>query len=114
MKRLFSVPGALDILALGIIGGSSGTSLADETDVPMQGSEIKLFAGCDDFQGMLFVRPGQALAGQDGWDMRTDHATHNFSCGWSRQDAARCQSMGYEPRDEGCTESPGIIHGPGR
>lgn len=117
MKRSLFLLGKFLVLAIGFMIGLPYTLLAADTEVPMRGSEIKLFASCDDFQGMPFIRPGQTLSGEDGWDLLSGHHTPNFSCAWRQQDAARCQRLGYQVTGgqwEPCYEMTDISHGPGR
>lgn len=117
MKKSLFLLGELFVLAIGFMIGLPYTLLAADTEVPMRGSEIKLFASCDDLQDMPFIRPGQTLSGEDGWDLLSGHHTPNFSCAWRQQDAARCQRLGHQVTGgqwEPCYEMTDISHGPGR
>jgi len=102
----------LSLFVIGVTLSPLSASLADENLVPKQGSELKLFDSCDDLRGLYFVKDGQQLVGGDGWDQLSRHATHNFSCGWRRQNNARCQAIGYESDGYTCNEVASINHGP--
>jgi len=114
LSSLFAIIAVLGLLS---------PTMADDTSVPMQGSELKLFDSCDDFQGMFFVKDGQQRVGADDWDQRdlrdlslrlNGRNMHNFTCGWGRQDNARCQAIGFEGNagPYTCVENSTILHGP--
>jgi len=109
MKRISCLS---SLFAIIVVLSPLSPVMADDTSVPMQGSELKLFDGCDDFRGMFFVNAGQQLSGEDGWDQLTSHSTHNFSCGWRQQDNARCQATGFEADSHTCIDNTAINHGP--